>query len=156
MANTNTRWSLEDLVNVNKMLIDGHTLNNIALTFQRTNNSILWQAIKFIKKNNYIPKTYNISVYKGLMRIPDYSDVLLKIKTGQPIYNYKNNTCCGGCNCEPEKYYNEGEEDDEGEDEGEEDDEGEDEGEKDNEESEIKYKLNINTVKIEHIILMLK
>ena len=80
MANNGKKWSLADVVAVNNLLIDGVKLDEIANHFNRTPESIMWQAIKYIQKNKIIPDTYNDTIINELEKIPYYIKNLTKYK----------------------------------------------------------------------------
>jgi hypothetical protein len=85
MANNGKKWSLADVVAVNNLLIDGVKLDEIANHFNRTSESIIWQAIKYIQKNKIIPDTYNDTIINELEKIPYYIKNLTKYKNLESV-----------------------------------------------------------------------
>jgi len=73
MANEGKRWSKSDQTEVINLLLKGEQLDKVANSFERSQNSILWQVIKYIENNdNHIPDCFSKEVYEFLENIPYY------------------------------------------------------------------------------------
>lgn len=72
MTNNGKPWSNNDHNEVIRLLNIGSPLNVITSTFERTNESILWKAIKDIEDKTYIPNSYHPDIYASLETIPYY------------------------------------------------------------------------------------
>ena len=79
MTNNGKPWSNNDHNEVIRLLNIGSPLNVITSTFERTNESILWKAIKDIEDKTYIPNSYHPDIYASLETIPYYRNQYAKI-----------------------------------------------------------------------------